>query len=575
VCRWVKVSLVVLSLAVLYWPGVKYHWKATKDPYFVPYDAAQYIPSFFKFDPVDPIPTTYAKEYYLNAVYPLLYKWMTIAGTQFADVRHFQLGMIYFAYAVFIFVLGRLGWVLGGAALCFAVLALTLTAWIYFGLGFIGGAPRMYAYPLISLVLYSLLRDRPYALAVVALLGGLLYPIVGLIAGLCLATWMVLRPLRADGVTSQWDLSHRLITVGLTGLLTIAVLVPLMLGSAPYGRRVVDADIAIYPEAGPDGNYRAYDQLPYKLFGSEWTTYFAGPMYSHGDPMVSWLNVHRNLAPTTLLFVLVLTGLIVLVVIIRGISFFLKQDSTGAGVRLVSFFVICTVLHVLAWLAMPYLYIPTRYFMFSLPFVVTLIFPWSLYTVLGRIPRLQSLPKLRELAFLGIIGVYLAAFGGRGNVEFSASAAEVKTSQRLFDKIATLPRNVVIAGWPVGQLRKIEYVTRRNAFLTGNVHEVLYLDFMKVMRKRMDALFDAYFSTDAAPLYRLKREFGVTHLLVETRDFTDPKHPPEYFAPWRARIGPRLAEIKGKEYLMNRGLHERAAVFNQNGFILLDLEKLP
>ena len=95
------------------------------------------------------------------------------------------------------------------------------------------------------------------------------------------------------------------------------------------------------------------------------------------------------------------------------------------------------------------------------------------------------------------------------------------------------------------------------------------------MRGRMDAIFEAYLSTDTAPLRRLREEFGVTHLLVETRDFTDPKHPPEYFAPWRSRISRRLAEIKGKEYLMNRSLQEKAAVYNQNGFILLDLAKLP
>jgi hypothetical protein len=63
--------------------------------------------------------------------------------------------------------------------------------------------------------------------------------------------------------------------------------------------------------------------------------------------------------------------------------------------------------------------------------------------------------------------------------------------------------------------------------------------------------------------------------LVETRDFTDPKHTPEYFAPWRARIAPRLAEIKGKEYLLNEALQKKAAVFNQDGLILLELAKLP
>src|SRR5882672_9177020 len=98
------------------------------------------------------------------------------------------------------------------------------------------------------------------------------------------------------------------------------------------------------------------------------------------------------------------------------------------------------------------------YFMFSLPFFFTLMFPWSLYTLLGRVPQLQSSSKLRDIVFLGIIGFYLAAFGGRGNVEFSESAVEAKSSHPLFDKIAALPKDVMIAGWPVGQLRKVEYV---------------------------------------------------------------------------------------------------------------------
>jgi hypothetical protein len=570
-----KLGLVVLSLIVLYWPGIQYHWETTKDPYFVPYDAAQYIPPFFKFDRNDPIPTTYAKEYYLNAVCPPLYKWLTSMGAQLGDVRQFQLGMMYLVYAIFLGVLGRLGWVLGGAALSFAVLSLTITAWIFIGLGFIGGAPRMYAYPLIALVLYSLILDRPHLLGATVVLGGLLYPIVAMIGGLCLAGWMLLRPLSGRGLVSHWGLSRRLTIVAITGFLTIAGVMPLMLGSKPYGRRVVEADIATYPEAGPDGNYRPYDQLPYKLFGVEGFSYFVGPIYSHGDPIVPWFKVHDKVDRVTLLFVLALTGLIVLVVILNGMKSVMKEDRGGGGIRLISFFVVCVVLHVIAWLTAPYLYIPTRYFMFSLPFLFTLIFPLSLYTLLDQVPQLQLSPKLRDIVFLGIIGFYLAAFGGRGNVKFSAPAVEENPSRPLFDAIATLPKDAVIAGWPLGQLRKLEYVTRRNAFLTGDLHQVLHLTFMTAMRERMDALFEAYFSTDAAPLYRLRGKFGVTHLLVETHNFTDPTRPPEYYAPWKARIQPRLVEIKGKEYLMNGSLHRKAAIFNQNGFILLDLAKLP
>jgi hypothetical protein len=194
--------------------------------------------------------------------------------------------------------------------------------------------------------------------------------------------------------------------------------------------------------------------------------------------------------------------------------------------------------------------------------------------LLGRVPRLHSSAKLHTFTFLGLVSVYLMVFGGRGNVEFAASS-EQQLSKPLADAITALPKDILLAGWPAAQIRNVEYITRRNVFFTAASHHVLHLTYMKIMRERMNAMFDAYLSVDAAPLVRLRREFGVTHLLVDTRDFTDPKHAPEYFAPWRARIAPRLAEIKGKEYLLNEALQKKAAVFNQDGFILLDLTKLP
>lgn len=571
--NWAKSVLVVLLLGVLFWPGIQYHWETANNPYFVPFDATHVIPPFFKFDR-NPIPTNYIKEYYLNALSPLLYKWLIRIGAEHSDVRHFQLGMMYLTYAIFICILGRLGWLLGGAALSFAVMALTITSWIFMGLGFLGATPRMYAYPVMALILYALIRDHPFLLMGTVIVSGALYPIVSTIGGVCLASWMLLKPLAAHGLVSQWRWSRRLGAVALTGFLTLAGLLPMWLDSEPYGRRVVAADVALYPEAGPDGNYRIYDQLPYKLFGSEWAIYFVGPMYSHGDPIMPWLNVHKNLDQKTVMSVLAVMGLIVLVIISLAIKSMLKQDPGGVAARLIGFFCGCVVLHVIAWLCAPYLYIPTRFFMYSLPFLIPLMFPWALSVLLKQIPRLRSAPKLRTLTFLGIISLYLMAFGGRGNVDFAASS-ETQLSKPLAHTIAALPTDVLIAGWPAGEIRNVEYVTRRNVFLTAASHHVLHLTYMKNMRERMNAVFDAYFSTDAAPLYRLRDRFGVTHLIVETRDFTDAQHPPEYFAPWRSRIGPRLAAIKGKEYLLNEALQKKAAIFNQNGFVLLDLAKLP
>lgn len=569
----VKFALTLLILGILYWPGIQEHWKTSPDQYFVPADAVQYIPAFFKYDPVDPIPTTYIKEYYLNAVCPLLYKWSLIAGSQLFDVRSFQLAMMYLSYAVFLAIIARLGWILGGPTLSFAVLALTMSAWIFIGLGFIGGAPRMYAYPMMAALLYALILDRPFLLAATVILGGLLYPIVALIGGFCLAGWLLLKPLCRQGRVLNWSLARRLTILTLTGTLTVAALSPLMLGTKSYGRRIVAADIATFPEAGPDGNYRPYDQLPYKFFGSEWTTYFVGSLYSHGDPILPWLSVHKYLEGITLIFVFALTGLIVLIVVLSGVRS-IWQEVDGAGKRLTGFFAVCGLLHVVAWLAAPYLYIPTRYLMFSMPFLITLFFPWFLFILLQRNPRLSSPPKLSKSLFLAIIAVYLFAFGSRGNVNFADSM--VRTSTRpLFDAIAALPKQALIAGWPVGPVRTMEYVTRRNVFLSGDLHQVLHLGFTERMRERMDAVFAAYFSVDGAPVRKLKEQFGVTHLIVETRDFSDSNHPPEYFSPWRSQINPRLRSIKGQEYLLSKSVREKASIFEHDGMLLLDLEKLP
>jgi hypothetical protein len=504
----------------------------------------------------------------------MLYKWVTIAGAHFMDVRSFQLEMMYVAYLLFIITIGRIGWLLGGAFLSFAVVALSMTAWIFIGLGFIGGAPRMYAYPLIAFILYALLRDRPYLLAAVTVLGALLYPIVATIGGSCLAGWLLLGRLSQKGTVGRWTWSRRLVTLGLTGFLTIASMLPLIMGSRAYGRRVVESDIVMYPEAGPDGGYLPHDRLPYKLFGFEWMAYFFGPMYSHGDPIASRLNVHKNFDRTTALFVMSMTGLIAVIIMRRAMKSLLAQDESGLAGRLMSFFGTCVALHVVAWIASPYLFIPNRYFMFSLPFVVTLLFPWSLQTVIRSSTNLKLPAAFHSSLFLGIISLYLVAFGGRGNVDFSGFSVEPR-SQPLFAKVASLPKEAMIAAWPIGEGQKLEYVARRNVFLTLDIHHLFYIEFLQTMRRRMDAIFDAYFSTEATPLYRLRDQFGVTHLIVETRDFTDAKHPPEYFAPWRSRIGPRLAAIKGKEYLLNEALQKRAAIFNQNGFVLLDLKKLP
>ncbi len=293
----IKLLTIGLPLALLAWAGIREYRSAARDPCFVPFDAVQYVPPFFKFDSRDPVPTTYVKEYYLNAVCPCLYKWLTAAGSRIVDVRKFQVGMTYAAYVVFVAVMGRVAWMLGGAALCLAVLAFVASTWIFMGLGLIGGAPRMYGYPLVALTLYSLAGDRPLVLAALTVLGAMLYPVAAALAAVCLAGWMLLRPFSRLGRAAHMSPARRWALLATTGMLTFAALLPLASGGAAYGRRLNQDDIGTYPEAGPDGGYLYADRLPYRLFGFESTIYLFGPLYSSAKPIFPRLNLQQHLPP--------------------------------------------------------------------------------------------------------------------------------------------------------------------------------------------------------------------------------------------------------------------------------------
>ncbi len=190
---WTKFVLVIMALGFLFGPGIQHHWRIARDPYFVPFDAVQYIPAFLSSTPMTQYRRPTLKEYFLDAICPPLYKASLALGARFADVRDVQLVLMYAAYGLFIVVMGRIGWLLGGAAVSFAVMALTISAWIFIGLGFIGGgAADLYGYPLIAITLYALVRDRPLLLGLIAILGAVLYPIVASIAGVCLNGRLIL-----------------------------------------------------------------------------------------------------------------------------------------------------------------------------------------------------------------------------------------------------------------------------------------------------------------------------------------------------------------------------------------------
>ena len=90
------------------------------------------------------------------------------------------------------------------------------------------------------------------------------------------------------------------------------------------------------------------------------------------------------------------------------------------------------------------------------------------------------------------------------------------------------------------------------------------------MRRRTQALIEAYLSLDTARLRHLREAFGVTHLILDLRHFRGDK--PTYFPPFDEIIA-SVSAVPDAEQAIAR-LIGRASVFCDGDLVVLDLDRL-
>src|SRR6185503_8910003 len=140
---------------------------------------------------------------------------------------------------------------------------------------------------------------------------------------------------------------------------------------------------------------------------------------------------------------------------------------------------------------------------------------------------------------------------------------------------AALPPGALLAGWPalVGTgavVENVPYLTARRALLTAETHVVFHEAYALEMRRRMRALIDAYFATDAAPLHALRARFHVTHLVIDRGHYAVA---PTYFRPFDAWIAQAFAAGRAAGFEAPRRITE-AGVLDDGTRVVLDLSRL-
>jgi hypothetical protein len=563
--RWMALAVAFGTLAQIYGAALVGHVRNSSDPALFNDDARNQI---FHFDRVrDPalFPHDYLGEYAVDCMAPG-YRALYTVGSMFVDPRGISKVLPYVLLAIVVgaVFVGAMKW--GSVAAAWVAAALCLSTEIYLDrMG--GGLPRSFAFPILACAAAALLHGRMTALAVVVAVGAAFYPAAAMPAGMALALVLLVLPARARGSARGWSRGRRWLTVMGTVLAAAVFLTPTSLSLRKYGGYIRPTDLAAYPEAGPGGRFFAGDRPPWRplvptiLEEAHFALSGAGQPWSQ---MVAEDDGGAGRARNQQDFLYVVLGMTFV-----AFARFVFVESSAA--RLSMLLVAAIAGSLIAKPFAPYFYLPQRYIGYPLPILLALMIPGGAYALLLG-TRAGGRPWMRSVCALTGGLACLLLLGGRGSPT-AGLTVRVDARAPLYRFISSLPKDVLIAGWPsTSTTDNIPYITHRQALVTFETHVAFQKGYVETLRARTKAFISAYFAADLRPLETLRDDFGVTHLVVDTRNLQG--KPPDYFRPFDAWIKTTVAHNEPLGYVIPRILSQ-TEVFHDGTTYVLDLKKLP
>jgi len=537
-------------LALVYGPAVAGHMELSASRWIFADDVRVLIHPQFRLEDPSLFPHDPAVEYFLASLpdgYALFYR----ALTPFFGVVGLSKGLPYVLLAVTLACTSVTASRLGGGAAAFGSLALAL------GSGYLlarmtGGLPRGFAAPLLAAGALALVLGRATALAVIAVVAAGFYPAAALTLGVALAL-LVVTPGARSGGARAWSLRKRCGVLALTASASALVLLPSLLRLRAWGTAIGPALVHDYPEAGPSGRFDAMDRAPFPALPAAALAPLRAALVGDGPPL--WTRLDARAYAAWLVPCLGVLGLL-------GCAWLAWRRVEARRFLLLPLALILC--HTASLLVEPRLFLPERYVAYAVPIVALVAVPSTLGVLRdARAKWLRALPWLFN-------ALALFAVGSRG-VSWSGLTVHVAAPERpLYAAIARLPKGAVVAAFPSETSDSIPYLTRRSVFVARETHMPFHTRYTELMRARMRALVHAYFASSPDALRDFRDREGVTHLLIDQRDF---EHRPTYFAPFGRQIEREFAAGSASGFAALE-LAPKLHVYRSGDWVLLDLRKL-
>ena len=421
------------------------------------------------------------------------------------------------------------------------------------------GQQRSFGLPIIALMTVALALGRPRLGIIATWLGFAFYPVAGVCNALTLAVWILVFQSR-DAQDAPVPLRSRVKTIAIAGIVSLAIVTPMLLAMRPYGKMITAETVADFPEANAGGRLEANDRMQSKVpLGSALGRVIALTYSNEGEPWSPSLRVQ----PGDNSIVPLIAVLGYFTALLGWMNPLVRRILIQAGSIAVAY----TIARHFA----PHLYIPERYASIGWPALLLLIPALSAASLEACLKRV--VPKYgfewsiaSRGALLVVTFFVVLVHGGRINPMGGLQPHDGIP----LDVIQRLPPQSQLAGWPTA-MDAIPYVTARSVFLSEAAHLPYHENYTRAMRDRMIAITAAWTMADVAAVRDLRDRSGVTHLIVDRRHLALP--PPGYFAPFKPWIRLARGDRPPSETAIAKIL-ERCAIWSNDPLYVLDLSLL-
>jgi len=522
------------TLILIFGPALVSHVQRAAEPLIFNDDARAWIYPFYRYSESALFPNDYNGDYHL-AISPWGYRGLYMIASYFGVATELSKIVPYVGLLSTVTCLAITAYAFGGKTGAWVAAALCLGNSIYLA-NMSGGLARSFAFPLLAAAGAALTYSRYHIVGILVLLGAAFYPVTAVQIGIALALVLLVLPANSrGGVATGWSFKRCLIFVAAIGGTAVLVLLPHALSSSRFGDVIRPSQVDEFPEAGPGGRYGNGDRPPFASFFETAPRIAGESILGGGDP---WFKSAHTWAVAGQHMKWVLSAIMIFA--LGGwVCLAWKQPNSR---RLLMLGVAAIIGHTIAIAIAPLFYLPSRYVVFSVPILTTVMVATG---AAGYLTVLRSRVRGRyALSFAIALAAapLFACIGGRGS-RVAGLNIDQRQSKGFYAELVALPKYAMIAGWPSGVLNNIPYVARRQVLLNFECHQIFHVEYALEMRRRTEARIVAYFANSPGPLEALRDKYRFTHLLIDLEHFQG--KPPQYFKPFDELIKRVTAQHEG------------------------------